>query len=58
MWAPEVYEGSPNPVLAFFVLPVKVAIFLTFVRVLNTALTEISQFWMPLVALAAVGSLL
>lgn len=28
----------------FFVLPVKVAIFLTFVRVLNTAFTELSHF--------------
>ena len=58
LWAPEVYEGSPTPVLAFFVLPVKVAIFLTFIRVLNTALSALSQFWMPFVAFAAIGSLL
>lgn len=58
LWAAEVYEGSPAPVLAFFVLPVKVAVFLTFVRVLNTAFGEISNFWMPYVAVAALGSLL
>lgn len=44
LWAAEVYEGAPAPVLAFFVLPVKVAVFLTFIRVLNTAFNEVSQF--------------
>lgn len=42
LWAPEVYEGSPGPILAFFVLPVKVAVFLAFLRLINTAFHEIS----------------
>jgi NADH-quinone oxidoreductase subunit N len=37
LWAVEIYEGSPTPVMAFFILPVKVAIFVTFSRLLNTA---------------------
>ena len=43
LWAVEVYEGSPLPVMAFFMLPVKVAIFITFMRLLNTGLLEFSQ---------------
>lgn len=37
LWAVEVYEGSPAPVMAFFLLPVKMAVLLIFVRLLNTA---------------------
>lgn len=44
LWAAEVYEGAPAPVFAFFILPVKIAIFLTFIRLINTAFSEISQF--------------
>jgi NADH-quinone oxidoreductase subunit N len=43
LWAVEVYEGSPMPVMAFFVLPVKVAVFVAFLRLLNTGLLEFSQ---------------
>ena len=54
----EVYEGSPLPVTAFFILPVKVAVFITFLRLINTALIDFSHIWLPCVALAAMGSLL
>ena len=27
LWAPEVYDGSPHPVTAIFVLPIKIATF-------------------------------
>lgn len=43
LWAVEVYEGSPLPVMAFFILPVKVAIFATFMRLLNTGLLDFSH---------------
>lgn len=42
LWAVEVYEGSPLPVMAFFILPVKVAVFITFMRLLNTGLLDFS----------------
>jgi NADH-quinone oxidoreductase subunit N len=57
LWAVEVYEGSPLPIMAFFVLPVKVAVFLTFLRLLNTAFLEFSHVWLPCVTIAAIGSL-
>lgn len=37
MWAVEVYEGSPAPVMLFFLLPVKAAVLIVFIRFLNTA---------------------
>jgi NADH-quinone oxidoreductase subunit N len=58
LWAVEVYEGSPMPVMAFFVLPTKVAVFITFTRLLNTGLLEFSHIWLPCVTIAALGSLL
>jgi len=58
LWAVEVYEGSPLPVMAFFILPVKVAIFATFMRLLNTGLLDFSHVWLPCVTLSALGSLL
>jgi NADH-quinone oxidoreductase subunit N len=58
LWAVEVYEGSPMPVMAFFILPVKVAVFVTFMRLLNTGLLDFSHVWLPCVTIAALGSLL
>jgi len=46
------------PVMAFFVLPVKVAVFVTFMRLLNTGLLDFSHVWLPCVTVAALGSLL
>ena len=58
LWAPEIYEGSPMPVMAFFVLPAKVAVFITFMRLLNTGLLDFSSIWLPCVTVAALGSLI
>jgi len=58
LWAVEVYEGSPAPVMVFFLLPVKVAVLLVFVRLLNTAFIGLAEFWLPCVAVACAGSLL
>lgn len=57
LWAVEVYEGSPLPIMAFFMVPVKVAIFVTFLRLLNTAFLEFSHIWLPCVTISALGSL-
>ena len=37
-WAPEVYEGSSNPVTAFILIPVKLACFGILARALTQAL--------------------
>jgi len=57
LWAVEVYEGSPMPVMAFFILPVKIAVFITFLRLLNTAFYDFSSVLAPILGVAAIGSL-
>ena len=34
LWAADIYEGSPHPLTAFFVLPIKIAVFGIFLRLL------------------------
>ena len=57
LWAVEVYEGSPLPIMAFFMVPVKAAVFVTFLRLLNTAFLEFSHIWIHCVTISALGSL-
>ena len=44
--------------MAFFILPVKIAVFVTFLRLLNTGLLDFSHIWLPCVVVASLGSLL
>jgi NADH-quinone oxidoreductase subunit N len=43
LWAVEIYEASPVPVVAFFVLPVKIAFFVTFVRLLQVVFQDLAS---------------
>lgn len=38
LWAPEVYEGSPDPIMGFFMLPVKIAVLAFLIQLLATGL--------------------
>lgn len=44
LWAVEVYEGSPSPITALFMLPVKVAMLAVFIRLLTFGLAGLSHF--------------
>lgn len=57
-WAPEVYEGSANPVTAFIIMPVKIAAFGIFARMLTSLFNYESSLWSSLVLVIAVGSLI
>jgi NADH-quinone oxidoreductase subunit N len=57
LWAVDVYEGSPAPVMAFFLLPVKVAVILVFTRILNTAFVGYEEVWLSCLSIATIGSL-
>lgn len=57
LWAAEVYEGSPDPITAFFMLPVKVAVLAFVMQLLAVGLGAAVALWQPLIALSAVGSL-
>ncbi len=53
MWAPDVYDGSPNPVTAFMAATVKTAAFVAFLRVWLEAFPgEVSAWHRALVGIA------
>ena len=52
-WAPDVYEGSPTPVTAFFSVGPKLAGLAVFVRFLEGAVPSWHGEWVPLVAVLA-----
>ncbi len=57
MWTPDVYEGSPTPVTAFFATAPKVAAACLFARVLHDAFPEAQADWTQIIALLSVGSM-
>jgi NADH-quinone oxidoreductase subunit N len=57
MWTPDVYEGSPTPVTAFFATAPKVAAMGLFARVVHDAFGGASGDWGQIVALLAVLSM-
>jgi len=57
MWTPDVYEGSPTPVVAYMASGVKVAGFAGMVRVLWIALGAYVSDWQPLIYALAILSL-
>lgn len=58
MWTPDVYEGAPTPVTAFFAAAPKIAALALFARVLFQPLVWLSGEWSQLIVFAAVASML
>ena len=58
LWAPEVYEGSPNPVMAILILPIKVATFAIFVRLLVNVFHDIYILWSYIIWFTTITSML
>ena len=57
MWTPDVYEGAPTPVTAFFALAPKMAAFGLLVRVLAGPFGELVDQWQQIVVVIAVASM-
>ncbi|MFO7921736.1 MAG: NADH-quinone oxidoreductase subunit NuoN [Nioella sp.] len=57
MWTPDVYEGSPTPVTAFFATAPKMAAMALFARVVHDAFGGVVGDWQQIVALLAVLSM-
>ncbi len=49
LWAPDVYEGAPTPVTAFFAVSVKAAGFVGMLLLLVVAFGTTSEIWRPLI---------
>ncbi len=58
MWTPDVYEGAPTPVTAFFAVAPKMAALFLLVRVLEHPFAELKVFWQQVIVFAAVGSMI
>lgn len=56
-WAPEVYEGSPNPITALFVLPIKIATFGFFIRLLSYVFSDLYSIWSFIIWFSAIFSM-
>ena len=57
MWTPDVYEGSPTPVTAFFATAPKMAAMALFARVLHDAFGGATADWQQILALLALLSM-
>ena len=57
MWTPDVYEGAPTPVTAFFAVGPKIAAFSLLVRVLVGPFAEMTQQWSQVVVFIAIASM-
>src|SRR3954469_24935088 len=57
MWTPDVYEGAPTPVTAFFASAPKIAAIAMFVRAPITAFPEITPQWQQIVVFFSIASM-
>jgi NADH-quinone oxidoreductase subunit N len=57
MWVPDVYEGAPTPVTAFFASAPKIAAFAITTRVVITAFPGISTQWQQIVIFISILSM-
>ena len=58
MWAPDVYEGAPTPVVAFLSVASKAAAFAILLRVLFVGFFDVSLDWGALLAVLAAASMI
>ncbi|OCP16404.1 MULTISPECIES: NADH-quinone oxidoreductase subunit NuoN [unclassified Ensifer] len=58
MWTPDVYEGAPTPVTAFFAAAPKVAAMAIFVRVVINAFEPVVVQWQQIVVFISIASML
>ena len=57
MWTPDVYEGSPTPVTAFFATAPKMAAMVLLARVLYEPFGAVSDQWVQVISIIAVLSM-
>src|SRR5690606_27340256 len=57
MWTPDVYEGAPTPVTAFFAAAPKVAAIALMVRVLINGFPAITPAWQQIIVFISIASM-
>nr|NP_042274.1 NADH dehydrogenase (ubiquinone), subunit 2 [Prototheca wickerhamii]AAD12662.1 NADH dehydrogenase (ubiquinone), subunit 2 [Prototheca wickerhamii] len=58
MWSPDVYQGAPTPITAFFVITPKIALFAVFLRVFLQSFYDLFPIWQTLIIFASLSSML
>lgn len=58
MWAPDVYQGAPAPVTAFFSAGPKAAAFAMFLRIVLTGFAPLKQEWTWLLWISALATMI
>jgi len=58
MWTPDVYEGAPTPVTAFFAVAPKIAALALFTRVLVGPFGDLVEQWQQIVVVVAILSMI
>ena len=57
MWTPDVYEGSPMPVTAFFAVAPKIAAVAIFVRIALHPFSEVVSQWQQVIIFVSIASM-
>ncbi len=57
MWTPDVYEGAPTPVTAFFAAAPKIAAIALFTRVMVGPFANVTHDWQQVVVLISIASM-
>ena len=58
MWTPDVYEGAPTPVTAFFAAAPKVAAIALFIRVVVDPFAPVTHDWQQILSFIAIASMI
>ena len=58
MWAPDVYEGSPTPITAFFSISPKIAIFAVFLRLFLSSFYDFMLPWQKIIIFCSIASMI
>jgi NADH-quinone oxidoreductase subunit N len=57
MWTPDVYEGAPTPVTAFFAVAPKIAAFALLIRVLTGPFGTMAEQWQQVIVFVSIASM-
>lgn len=58
MWTPDVYEGAPTPITAFFAVAPKVAALALFIRVMSGPFGGLAEQWSQIIIVISIASML
>ena len=58
MWTPDVYEGAPTPVTAFFASAPKVAAMALFIRIVTVSFEPVTADWQQIVIFLSIASMI